>query len=76
MAWRYVQYDGDKYRTTDGVDSSLEDLTDVDIQSPQDGETIKYNSQTQKWENADAGGGIYPFSIVNGKVCITYQEEV
>ena len=35
----------------------LDDLTDVDISSPQNDEVLKYNSTTQKWENGTGGGG-------------------
>lgn len=49
---------------------------DTDISNPTDGQVLTYDSQTGKWVNADSGGGIYPFSVVDGKVCITYQQEV
>lgn len=39
--------------------AQLNSLADVTISSPSDGQTLKYNSVTQKWENAnDAGGHI------------------
>lgn len=39
--------------------SSLAGLTDTDIDNPSDGEVLKYNGTTSKWENgqASAGGG-------------------
>lgn len=39
--------------------SSLAGLTDTDINNPSDGEVLKYNGTTSKWENgqAAAGGG-------------------
>lgn len=37
--------------------STLVGLTDVDISSPTNGQILKYNSTTQKWENADESGG-------------------
>jgi len=49
-------------------------LLDTDISNPTDGQVLTYDSQTGKWVNTD--GGIYPFSVVDGKVCITYQQEV
>ena len=36
---------------------SLEDLNDVAIVTPSNGQTLKYNSTTQKWENANDAGG-------------------
>lgn len=40
-----------------GGASALEDLTDVNISSPTDGQILTYNSTSQKWENANAGSG-------------------
>lgn len=37
--------------------STLDGLTDVSISSPTNGQILKYNSTTQKWENADESGG-------------------
>lgn len=34
----------------------LDDLGDVDIESPTNGDVLKYNSSTQKWENGQGGG--------------------
>lgn len=59
---------------TGGGSTTLYDLADTDISSPTDGEVLKYNSTTQKWENGTGGGGTdVPLSVVNGKVCITYE---
>lgn len=33
------------------------DLTDVSVSSPSNGQVLKYNSTSQKWENATGGGG-------------------
>jgi len=80
MSWKYVQRDTETgaYRTTDeSAGSTFAGLSDVNFSNLQDGQVPKYNASTQKWENADeSGGGTYPFSVVNGKVCITYQQEV
>ncbi len=38
--------------------SSLEALTDVNILHETDGQVLKYNGGTHKWENADDGGNI------------------
>lgn len=58
--------DEDKYLKADGTwdtpsgggggSSTLVGLTDVDISSPTNGQVLKYNSVTQKWENADESG--------------------
>jgi hypothetical protein len=36
---------------------SLNSLNDVTISSPADGQVLKYNSSTSRWENADEEGG-------------------
>ena len=36
---------------------TLENLLDVDVDNLTDGQVIKYNSETEKWENADESGG-------------------
>ena len=36
--------------------SDIDDLDDVDAPSPSNGDVLKYNSTTQKWENGEAGG--------------------
>jgi len=42
--------------TATGGSSTLAQLTDVNLTNLSDEQIIKYNSTTQKWENADAGG--------------------
>lgn len=39
-----------------GVDE-LSELTDVNISSPSNGQVLKYNSTSSKWENANESGG-------------------
>ena len=39
-----------------GSASSLSDMTDVDILSPSDGDTLVYNATTGKWENGSGSG--------------------
>lgn len=55
---KYLKGDGtwDTPSGGGGGSSSLVGLTDVDISSPTNGQILKYNSTTQKWENADEGG--------------------
>lgn len=50
--------------------STLAELSDTDITTPADGETLRYNGTSGKWENA--APDISPFSVVNGAVNITY----
>lgn len=48
--WRELQTGGG------GGSSTFADLDDVDLNNLQNGQVPKWNSQTEKWENADAGG--------------------
>lgn len=61
MAWKNVQYENGKYRTSEGGggggSSTFAGLDDVDFSNLQNGQVPKYNSTTQKWENADESGG-------------------
>lgn len=45
------------YRMSGGGASTLAELTDVNISSPQSGEALVYNATTQKWENRVVSGG-------------------
>ena len=47
----------DKLDNGGGGSATLAGLTDVDIQTPSDGDILAYNSVTQKWENEANGGG-------------------
>lgn len=67
MAWKYLQYDGEtgKKRTVNGGSggaSSFSELEDVDFSNLQNGQVPKYNSSTQKWENANESGGGHTYS--------------
>lgn len=60
MAWKNVQYENGKYRTSEGGgggSSTFANLEDVSFDNLQNGQVPKYNSETQKWENADESGG-------------------
>lgn len=73
--WKNVQYKDGKMRTGEGGgggSSTLADLEDVNISSPSDGQALRYDNATSKWVNADTD--IEPFSVVDGKVCITFTE--
>ena len=37
--------------------ASISSLQDTDIQNPTDGQIIKYNGETEKWENTEESGG-------------------
>lgn len=53
---------------TSDVVSNVEDMDDVEITSIEDGQILKYNSTSQKWENADDEGGAV--DSVNGQTGI------
>lgn len=36
---------------------TLNELNDVEIEEPTDGQVLKYNAETEKWENGTGGGG-------------------
>lgn len=60
MAWKNVQYENGKYRTSEGGgggSSTFADLEDVSFSDLQNGQIPKYNSGTGKWENANESGG-------------------
>lgn len=59
--WKNVQYKDGKMRTSEGGggggSSTFAGLDDVSFNNIQNGQVPKYNSTTQKWENADESGG-------------------
>lgn len=60
MSWKNVQYENGKMRTSEGGggggSSTFAGLDDVNFSNLQNGQVPKYNSTTQKWENADESG--------------------
>lgn len=42
---------------TPTIPTDLDDLLDVTLSSPQNGQVLKYNTTTSKWENANESGG-------------------
>lgn len=57
-----------------GGSTTLSGLTDVDISSPTDGQTLVYNATTGKWENgAGGGGGVHSIGVqtVEDKTALT-----
>ena len=63
--WKKVAGGGDG----SGLASSLSDMTDVDISSPSDGDTLVYNATTHKWENGSGSGcQCLPPMIVEGAI--------
>lgn len=59
--WKNVQYKNGKMRTSEGGggggSSTFAGLDDVSFSNLQNGQIPKYNSTTQKWENANESGG-------------------
>lgn len=59
--WKNVQYKDGKFQTGagggGGGSSTFAGLDDVSFSNLQNGQVPKYNSETQKWENADESGG-------------------
>lgn len=59
--WKNVQYKDGKLRTNNsgggGGSSTFAGLEDVSFNNLQNGQVAKYNSTTQKWENANESGG-------------------
>lgn len=58
--WKNVQYKDGKMRTSEGGgggSSTFAGLDDVSFSDLQNGQVPKYNSTTQKWENANESGG-------------------
>ena len=45
-----------KFYAQQAGSTALSALSDVSISSPQNGQTLKYNSVSQKWENGSGGG--------------------
>lgn len=57
--WKILQYKNGKMRTSSGGgggSSTFSGLDDVQFQNLQNGQVPKYNSTTQKWENANESG--------------------
>ena len=50
------------------VVGTLAGLTDTAISSPTNGQVLKYNSSTSKWENANESGGVTSFKNRTGAV--------
>lgn len=78
MAWKNVQYENGKYKTSEGGgggSSTFADLDDVSFSNLQNGQVPKYNSTTQKWENADesSGGGTVTGVEVDGVSVVNQQ---
>lgn len=66
-----VELIGNKTNGDLGIPDTLAELPDVDLNNVVGGEILKYNATTGKWKNASDTA--YPFSIVDGKVCITFD---
>lgn len=67
MNQKFAQY------PTSGGTSALDDLTDVDIATPSDGQVLSYNSTSGKWENSNSSGGYFDITgtLTAGSTSIT-----
>lgn len=52
-----VLYGDGTWKTPTGGASAINDLTDVNITTPSNGQVLKYNSTSSKWENSNESGG-------------------
>ena len=78
MSWKDVQYKDGKFKTGEGGgggSSTFEGLDDVNFSNIQNGQVPKYNSTTQKWENANesGGGGTVTDVTVDGTSVVNQQ---
>lgn len=79
MSWKNVQYENGKMRTSEGGggggSSTFAGLDDVNFLNLQNGQVPKYNSTTQKWENANesGGGGTVTDVTVDGTSVVNQQ---
>ena len=53
-----------------GIDA-IADASDVEITTPADKNLLEYDATEEKWVNVEN-----PFSVVNGAVCVTFEQEV
>jgi hypothetical protein len=51
-----------KWENVDRTDIDLDELGDVTIVSPSNGQVLIYNSSTSKWENSSIIGGFVPYT--------------
>ena len=54
---RYITVDGTEYLIGGSAESSLSELTDVNLTDIANGQILSYNSETNKWENIDVHSG-------------------
>ena len=67
--WNLDIYQLDIVEYSSGGASTIDDLTDVDITTPSDGQVLQYDSTNSKWVNATpSGGGITRETIWTGAV--------
>ena len=82
MAWKYLQYDGEtgKKRTVSGGSggaSELNDLDDVNVSNPSDGQVLRYDANAGEWVNSnESGGGGNVSDVTVGGVSVVNQQGV
>ena len=55
--------------------TALSDLNDIEILNPQDGETLVYDSATEKWINSSPTASIAADDILVGEVLTALKKE-
>ena len=54
------------------IPDDINDLSDVNISSPVDGQTLKYNGTTSKWENVSDNTSLLTQTLVAGTNSVTF----
>ena len=61
----------DNLSSGNGGSSTLAGLSDVSVATPSNGQVLKYNSTSNKWENSDESGGVSGIRLFEA---LTYEE--
>lgn len=72
---KFLAGDGTWKPAPSGGASAVSDLTDVDLDNLSDGQILKWNATTEKWENANESGGVGNISALAYKQLTPTQYE-
>lgn len=50
---------------------AISEASDVAITTPAEGNLLEYDATAEKWKNVEN-----PFSVQNGALCVTFEQEV